>query len=237
MKKILPLVTLLLFLTGCEQPPTFNVGVNSFQRPGALNFGTYVLIPSEEGVNQDDLEFVEYSSYVERVLSEKGFEKNEDFNEADIAIFLSYGIGDPERVNYSYSLPTWGKTGVASSHTTGTVNVIGNTATYTGTTTNVPSFGITGYRTQNTSYDVYTRRAFLSAYDLKEYRATGKENMIWDTRIVSTGTSGDLRRVFPILIAAAKEYIGANTGRIVQVSLKEADKRVLEVKGLAENKK
>jgi hypothetical protein len=150
-----------------------------------------------------------------------------------LALFLSYGIGDPEHVNYSYSLPTWGQTGVAASYTTGTVNVIGNSATFTGTTTNVPQFGVTGSTTHSGTRTTFTRRASLRAYDLKEYRLNDKESIIWDTRIVSTGSSGDLRRVFPILIAAAADHIGTNTGRMVLIKLKEEDQRVKKIKGIS----
>jgi hypothetical protein len=67
---------------------------------------------------------------------------------------------------------------------------------------------------------------------LKRYRETNKLNEVWKTDIVSTGSSGDLRRVFPVLIAGAAKYIGENTGQQVNVELYEDSKEVLEIKGI-----
>ncbi len=108
-------------------------------------------------MEQTSLEFIEFASYVERVLRAKGMQRVSEFGSADVAVFLSYGIGDPETSEYSYSLPVWGQTGVASSHTSGSVNTYGNSATYSGTTTYTPSYGVTGY--QNVLlHDLYATR-------------------------------------------------------------------------------
>ena len=50
----------------------------------------------------------------------------------------------------------------------------------------------------------------LDAIDLNEYRETEKEVQLWKTTVTSTGTSGDLRQVFPILVAASQEHIHNN---------------------------
>ena len=73
---------------------------------------------------------------------------------------------------------------------------------------------------------------WLDAVDLDEYRETEKEIQLWKTTVTSSGSSGDLRQVFPILVAAAKPHIGSNTGKKVKVILSEGDKRVTEIKGL-----
>jgi len=71
----------------------------------------------------------------------------------------------------------------------------------------------------------------LDAVDLEEYRRSEKVVQIWKTTVTSRGTSGDLRRVLPVLVAAAKPYIGINTGKQVGVTLREEEKAVLEIKG------
>ena len=60
---------------------------------------------------------------------------------------------------------------------------------------------------------------------------------LWTTTVTSTGSSGDLRRVFPALAAAAKPYIGTNTGQIVEVELPENGKAMMEIKGLTDQRK
>lgn len=222
---------MILLLAGCASAPEFHVHVDSISAPGSSVKTKYVLLPGIKDVNADDLQYREYASYIERALASKGYVKSNSFQEADVAIFLGYGIGDPETHQYTYSLPTWGQTGVATSSTYGTVNTYGNTATYSATTTNTPSYGVTGSTTHSGAYTTFMRYMYLDAVDLEEYRNTKKEQQIWKTTVTSSGSSGDLRRVFPILVAALKPHIGKNTGKKVKVIIKEADKRVTEVKG------
>ena len=75
---------------------------------------------------------------------------------------------------------------------------------------------------------------WLDAVDLDEYRKAEKEVQLWKTTVTSNGSSGDLRQVFPILVAASKPYIGSNTGKKLKVMLSEGDKRVTEIKGFTQ---
>jgi hypothetical protein len=77
----------------------------------------------------------------------------------------------------------------------------------------------------------------LDAVDLDEYKRTQKALPIWKTTVTSTGSSGDLRLVFPVLVAASVPYIGTNTGKKVDVTIKEDDKLVVQIKGLSNQKK
>lgn len=229
------LCILVLFLGGCatvDNRPRFTVSVNSFVRPGIETKGTFVLLPSNEGCTTDDLEFMEFSACVERALATQGYQQATDIMSADLAIFLGYGIGDPETHTYTYDVPVRGKIGVASSTTTGNVNVYGNTGTYSQTTTNVPQYGIIGYTTRQGSVTNFSRHAALRAFDVSMSRESGTPKVVWETSILSVGSSGDLRQVFPVMIAASRPYIGVSTGKWVDVRLREDDVRVLEVKGL-----
>ncbi len=234
MKRYLSILVILL--AGCatvENRPLFvNVGISSYARPGSEAKKTFVLLPSEEG-RSEDLQFLEFSAYVERALTTRGYQKAADYVSADLAVFVAYGIGDPQTHTYTYHIPVWGQTGVASSTTTGIVNVYGNSGTYSQTTTNTPEYGIKGYTTQQGSQITFTRHAFLTAYDLAIFRESKTERVVWQTSIVSVGKNGDLRAVFPIMIAASRPYIGMSTGKNVVVNLHEDEVSVLEVKGLS----
>jgi len=232
MKKYLIAISIALLLQGCAIGPRYHVNVDSISTPEASSKNRYVLFPGVKGVEAGNLQYREYASYVERALSSLGYIKADSIAEADVAIFLGYGIGDPETHQFAYSLPTYGRTGVSSSNTYGTVNAYGNTATYSGTTTYTPTYGFTGSATHIGSRTTYFRYMFLDAVDLDKYRKTEKAVQLWKTTVTSTGSSGDLRQVFPILVAASKPYIGSNTGKKVKVILTESDKRVTEVKGL-----
>lgn len=232
--KIYFLIAVLALLQACAVGPQFHVNVDSISAPEAVTKTKYFLLPGVKDVEVGDLQYREYAAYVERALMSKGYSKASSFTDADIAIFLGYGIGDPDTRQFTYSLPTYGQTGVSSANTYGTVNTYGNTATYSGTTTYTPTYGVTGSTTHTGTQTTYFRYMWLDAVDLDEYRKTEKEIQLWKTTVTSTGSSGDLRQVFPILVAASKPHIGSNTGKKVKVILSEGDKRVTEIKGLSQ---
>lgn len=227
-------LTLVFLVCSCatvEDKPQFHVSVDSLASINGIAKKTYLLLPGNEGITWDDLQFQEYAIYLMRALNSQGFISAEKYEDADIAIVLSYGIGDPQTTQYSYTLPTWGQTGISSSHTYGTASVYGNTGTYSGTTTYTPSYGVTGYRSQIGSMTTYFRYARITAYDYKAFKETEKQVQLWRTLATSNGSSGDLRRVFPVLIAATAPYLATNTGKQIPVQLYESDKIVRAVKG------
>jgi len=221
----------LALLQGCAVGPSYHVNVDSISAPNLSSGMKYILLPGSKEVEEGDLQYQEFSSYVVKALESKGYLKAKNFQAAEVAIFLGYGIGDPVTQQYTYSLPTYGQTGVSSKNTSGTINSYGNTTSYSGTTTYTPSYGVTGSTTHTGSRTTYFRYMYLNAVDLGEYRKTKKEKQLWKTTVTSSGSSGDLRQVFPILVAASKPYIGINTGKKVQVSIQESDPRVIEIKG------
>ena len=231
MKSINILTIGIIGLASCGLgPPRFSVMVNSIADPSVQQRMSYVLYSGDEDVAETSLEFREYASYVHRGLQESGYVLAADSSKAETAVFLTYGIGDPKTKAYTYSVPTWGQTGVSSSNTYGTVSAYGGYGTYSGTTTYTPSYGITGYSSHVGYSTTYFRFAEVTAFDVPTF--TGPESPpAWKTTIESVGSSGDLRRVFPIMVGAATQYFGGNTGQIVEISLREGDDRVRLIKG------
>ena len=215
---ILTLIFMAL-LTGCAIGTMFRVNVDSISAPEAEVKKKYILLSGLKDVEPTDLQFREYASYVDKALAAKGFVKAEDFQDANVAVFLAYGIGDPQKHHYTYSLPAWGQTGVSSSTTYGTLSTYGGYGTYHGTTTYTPTYGITGYTSHSGTRITYFRFLVLDAVDLDEYKRSQKTVQIWRTTVTSTGSSGDLRRVFPVLVGASGPYIGINTGKKVKITL------------------
>jgi hypothetical protein len=225
------LITLCFFLNGCATlGPQFHVEIDSLASKQKQTYKTYILLPGNKDVSPNDLQYQEYSQYINKALTSKGYILTGNIEEADLAVFLGYGIGDPQEHIYSYSIPTFDQTGVSSASTYGTVNDYGSFGSVSATTTYTPSYGVTGYVPQVGSYVTYFRYILLTAFDLNEFRKSKEEIQVWKTTITSTGSSSDLRMVFPILVGAAKDYIGSSTGKQVKVILNETDKRVLEIK-------
>lgn len=220
-------------LSGCTtMPPTeFHSSVDSIARPDAAAKKRYILAPGKKDVEIVDLQFQEFASYINQALTENGFIKSPTLQEADVVIFLTYGISNPQTYQYTYSLPTWGQTGISSANTYGTISSSGNSATYSGNTTYTPTYGVTGSTTHLGTIITYTRFLLLDAYDVATYSKENKMNHVWETHVVSAGPSNDLRLVVPYMVAAMKQYLGTNTGRKVEVTVLEDDPAVQILRG------
>lgn len=227
-------------LTGCVQ---YRVAVSALAAPGADLARRYVLIPADENTSPEDLQFQEYAQYLHRAMALQGFKQAPDSRDADIFVLMAYTIGDPQEHVQAYSVPQWGQTGVASrttygtANTFGSANVYGNSGSYSGTTNYSittyyqPTYGITGYSTRITKSTTYTRLLNLFAFDAAQTRSGRDPDELWRVSVVSTGRSGDLRSVFPVLVAAAHPYLGKATGgRAVTLTLSENDSRVRQIR-------
>lgn len=201
--------------------PTYVVSIDAINSDEAIGKKRYILLSGAKDVKESDLQFKEYANYVKSSLVSNGFIHVDNIEEADIGIFLVYGIGDPQERQYIYTVPTWGRTGTSSS------TVIGNTVFHT------PSYGITGYTAQTDTYTTYFRYLGLEAIDFKVYKQSEKIVQLWKTTVTSLGSSGDLRVVFPIMVAASGSYFGDNTGKKVDMAITEDDERVTKIKGLS----
>jgi len=222
-----------LVLTGCsiirQQP--FNILVNSLASPEAELKRTYILLPGNPGMTVDDLQFKEYAAYVTRALYAKGFLPVNYGEQPDVAIFLSYGIGNPEVVQHSYSIPIWGQTGISSSYTNGTATSYGNTTTYSGNTSFTPTYGITGFIPKTKTEIRYLKYITLNGLDYMAFKASGRQVKLWFTGIVNDGPSFDLRALFPCMIAASVPYLATNTGEIETVKIYGNETVIKEIKG------
>jgi hypothetical protein len=231
MRKLLT-VLLCLGLAGCATVPKFVVSVDSINNNEPVAQKSVVVTPGMKEISPEDLQFKEYASYVKRELSSKGYVLSDNMQTADVVVFLGYGISQPQEHRYTFAMPIFGPTGVSSASTMGSVSsngVISATTTYT------PSYGVVGSEPISGSYIDYIRQISLVAYDMKHYRETKQEKQVWKTEIISTGTSGDLRVVFPVMILATSQYIGDNTGKKVVIELAKGSKEFNEILSSVKN--
>ena len=209
----------IILLFGCATfGLRFNVAIDSISLDSGAPKKTYVLLPGNKGVSADDLQFREFATYVARALDSKGFVRASNTKKAEIVVFVSYGIGNPEQHIYSYSVAHYGETGISSATT------IGNTTYFQ------PSYGVTGYTSGVGSHTTFDRYMILDAYDVDAFEKNKRLIEIWKTTTTSTGTSDDLRRVFPIMVAGAQPYLASNTGQKVRVVLSENNSAVKQIK-------
>ncbi len=218
-------------LVGCAIPK-YSISVDSrvgdpeYTAPGRK----YAILPANKDVNLNDLEFREFSSYVAKALQQKGFAVVPSSVEADVVVFLGYGISEPKSETVTYAQPVFGQTGVQSSTTYGTYN--SGSGTFSSTTYNTPTYGVTGYVPITATHTYFIRKMLLVAYALENRGKDFKlDKQAWRIIAVSVGGSGDLRVIFPVLVFAAKDYFGADSQRAVTLEVKETDKDLAEFSG------
>ena len=222
----LVLLLSVLFIQACvvkvgDHTPRVNTSVSSLASEDSSTFKSFILIPSSNSVSINDLQFKEYSSYVKKLLQKNGYKNSQEKENPDLIIFVGYGIGEPEQSQYTYSMPIFGTTptGVYTLNATSTNN--GGTTQLDGTLTQQRALAVTGYSTHTNIRTNYTRHLELYAVNLSEYQLTGEVLPVWQSTVVSRGSNGDLRYVFPYLVAALDGFVGIDSGTSVDVTVRQ----------------
>src|SRR5260221_3795280 len=76
-----------LAMMGCAPTITCSVSVNSFAASNASAYQTYIVLPLNPSVQETDLQFQEFNTYVRRTLDARGFRPARSFDDAQIAVF------------------------------------------------------------------------------------------------------------------------------------------------------
>lgn len=212
--------------------------VDSIAIPSASDYKTYILLSGNKEILETDLHFKEFSTIVDRSLKMKGFQKADSMDTADLAVMLNYGVSDPEMVSYSGSIPIYGQVGGGyTSHSGSIYGGGGGYATYSGSSYQMPQYGVVSNIPYSGTRAIYHRHLRLEALNIREYRATEEMEeleSVWMTTVLSTGTTGDLRQIIPVLVAACMDYIGTDTEKSQKVEIYMNDKRVKMLKGEAD---
>jgi hypothetical protein len=230
--KIVIVIMVALLSLGCStMKSTYYVDVTGFSKS---DFGSepvrYALAPADKHIGGNDLQFEEYCRYVDSALIKNGYLKAESFDDATVAIFFYYGIGNPEEHQYSYSLPLSEQTGVSSPSIEDTHNCSDDCGNSKGTAAHTAEYEIARYQQLQENNATYYRYLSLSAIDLQKYREDQQVIELWRMEVSSTGSSSDLRVVVPVMVAASAKYIGKNTGKAISISVKDDDPAVIEMR-------
>lgn len=175
---------------------------------------TFAFFPSKE--QEDSLEYKTYEAALRTELARVGF-REVPFIDAWCVVMLKYGINERE---IAVSMPVWGQTGTRTVGGFGTISQYGNVATYSGTTTTVPTYGVAGYRASTDT--VYKRVLGVAMFEGPSRTAdskTGKPKMLFDGRVVSEGSSGSLATVLPVMMKALFQEFPGKNGETVTVTL------------------
>lgn len=208
--------------------------VDSYGNESLSTAQKYIIKSGDTTVNENDLQYIEFSEYIKKTLNAKGLIEVSKLEDANLVVFFKYGISDPKTFQTSLSIPSWGQTGISSSNTTGNIKSApySNNITYNQTTTSTPTYGITGSTNMPLLITHYLRYITLTVFDFNEYKESGKEKIVWKTVITSSGGNDDLRRVIPYLIVAGQDYFGKSSGERKEIEIYEGDQRINQLKGI-----
>ena len=170
--------------------------------------GKTFFLMSSDGSAATDLEFKHYSKYVASYLIFNGGSETTQFEDADLCIFVGYGIGESRPLVRNH--PIYGNDGVASVSTS--TDVFGTTHSYV-----TPSVGVVGYTQSQT--DQYRRYIDIYIYDNQSFVKDMEPEMLWKANIESIGYKNDLKALFPYMMYAARNYIGVDLETKKHISL------------------
>jgi len=206
-------------LIGCahqDTTKTCNVAVSAFAAPYSEASVSYVVFPLNQGVDPSDPEFLEYRSYLTQALTARGYHPAKSLESAQLAVFLGYGVGSPDRHQSSYQL-LFAEHGLAPAPATGAAreNGHGRKAPVLASRRDDEDSS----RPPNDGDPPFTRYAIINAVDVPEYLLERRLTRVWSTKIVSIGHSSDLRAMFPVILAGAWDLLGTNSPGTVRRKL------------------
>ena len=220
-------LTLLLAAIGCS--PKYLVKVDSIN--DSRSYGQkYVLFPGDD--KADELLFGEFARYVEAALAKHNYVRVDNPKDANLAIVLMYGISGPQTEIATAIVPvTERKQGSTYNVNSTTHGNYGQSYRTQGTVKENDKYE-TSYQSNTYTYTTHTRVVVLTAYSTEAVSRNPKTQpkAVWQTKLASTGSSSDLRSVFPIMIAAGANQFGMNTKGQIEVELSDSDKRIQEIK-------
>lgn len=234
MKKICSVFILCLAL-GCAGVSTHQVTINAIARPDAGIGKHYRLYPGNEKIDGNSLSYLEFANYAHAALQSAGFIEAESMDEEEITVFLIYSIGNPKAHEKTVHMPIVSQTGTSSANTYGTFQSYGNYGTFNTHTNYTPTYGVTGTIPITNRYTTCEKFIGMKAIDAVQHIKYNQIVELWDIKISNNDSSTDLRKMFPIMMAAATRYIGGDTAGNVENVLSQNDKEIQRILSFKKN--
>jgi hypothetical protein len=197
-------------LAGCSLGVRTNV--STYYSPDHSSRGSIIGIPLNDTQN-NSLEFRQFQASVYEKLLSAGFTRARSNTQADYVFFLTYGI-DNGRTETT-SVPIVGQTGGGTSYSSGTIsNRYGMpSASYSGFTASMPTYGIVGaIPVSNTT--------FKRQLNIDVYKISASPAKIYEIRATSLGWCGSIQTILPVMIDAAfKSFPPQKNGTPINVDM------------------
>lgn len=219
-KPLLPLLAVAaLALGGCAT--THRVQVDALAHPTlAPAKRTYAFASSAKaGQQPGDLRTNEVLRQVGQALAGRGFRAVPD-GEAELKIFVDFGVGDPVTRAYTFTTPIYAEVGGRySTRTRETKDADGKTRSTVEEVYIPGNYVRVGTDITTNSVTTYRKHLRLSAR-LREAGVkpeAGRE--VWTITAVMDDQEGDLRAALPLLTAAIGPHFATDTGQAIVVEL------------------
>ncbi|KIM06767.1 MAG: hypothetical protein KU29_08190 [Sulfurovum sp. FS06-10] len=211
---LLSTMALVLLSTGCTPVTSkYRIQVDAITKTNQnIAPSSYSVKPLNSNIDANDLKFQRDSQELIKILNQQGFTPATYSSLAQQVIYFDYGIQkvkertrtyvEPDvRVGFSWGFPYGGYYGHPYS----------------------PFWGYYGYgggysSVYRKTYIYYNRYITLLAKE-----QSGRD--LWRVDVSSVGESRNLQKILPLLLEAAKPYIGTNTAEPIEVILKEKSDR------------
>lgn len=205
-------IVLAAFISGCT---VIKTKTTAFYTPEFKTSGKIVVAAADNELN-NSLEFSHYKRKFEEKFAENGYQIVQSFSEADYIALVAYGIDDGK--TSIVSTPIFGRTGGGTTYSSGVVYGSGGSASYSGSSYTMPTYGIVGSSTG--SVITFTRAIALDIIDAKSMKHNIQK--VYEVRAKSIGSCSVIAGVFEeILEAMFKEFPGENgKTRVVEISSK-----------------
>jgi hypothetical protein len=204
---------ILTLLLSCATIAIVTTKTTAFYIPEYKNSGTIAIIAAEEAVNSS-LEFAHYKKQIEQKLAANGYSIVNNPSEAQFIGLVAYGIDNGKSA--IVSTPIFGQTGGGTTNSSVTVNGSTGSATYSGTSYTMPTYGVVGSETS--SETIYTRAIALDIVDAESLKK-GTPKKVYEARAKSTGRCGIIAGVIEEMLEAMfKDFPGIN-GKVRSVEV------------------
>lgn len=208
------LAILLASSAACTVAPTFTVAVDSIAAsPVSGSPQRYVLKPVVAGVDSGDLRFQTYAAHIHRALEAMAFVQASDADRADIEIEVNYGAVRDEKTLVTPRLRSLERPRRHCRHR----DAGGKCRAWQIGGLHHDGFG--QYLDEIRVVPYYRVFIALEAFAIAESRRTA----LWSTRARADTAGPDLRVALPLLLTAASDHIGTDTGREIAVVLDRGD--------------
>ena len=211
-----------LVLMGCSTSRHYVVKIDGLADPSYSMKNVFVLNLNDK---DSDLQKKEFVKYVQTVLKDSGFNVVNKIAEADTVVAFNYALDISQQ---EYTAPVYNYQAPASYSYSGTT--YGSSGSYnTNATLRENGYGTYQYAGERRYVETSINRALIlvgrRAADIDKSDENKKAvGIVWETRSMSSGSTTDMRHIFPAMLLASQPYLGKTTQGQQTVHFSDDDK-------------